>query len=417
MAFTGTNIPQSQPRKHVAKRRKVPTSQALPSTSFVSPNMFDVLSEDSDSDEDSPPLPPSGKPATPKSKVPPVVLYSYITNHSTSLKTINQKLSAPLEVKTKKDRLILYPKTSDDYNLLLNEVKSTNLPYHTYPLKEAIQPRFVVKGLPPNLTIAEIEEDFKEKYNVTPVQISQLTKTDKTTNQSTPFPIFIVLFPAGTDRNMILKIKTLCHCRITWEKFKNSRPVRQCHNCQSFGHSSIFCARQPHCVKCGKPHKTADCTKTQEEPPACSNCGGPHTANYSKCPKYQQQVQLARNQHQPSTRRSNHHSYEQQPSTGRSNHHSYEQAQFPALQPTSGPSLSRTWARTAGPSTSRSSQPSQNPSSLSDVFTDIKTFLSSFNLRAIGATIRSFVSELSRTTDPMSKMMLIIDLIVKVFSP
>jgi PAX-interacting protein 1 len=57
--------------------------------------------------------------------------------------------------------------------------------------------------------------------------------------------------------------------------------VRQCFNCESFGHSSNFCGKPPKCVKCNQPHATKDCMKFNSTPPKCVNCGGEHPANFS----------------------------------------------------------------------------------------------------------------------------------------
>jgi hypothetical protein len=73
-------------------------------------------------------------------RIPPIVIYSLLDNHSSTLKQVNDKLTTPVDVKSKTDRLLLYTKNSADYNILLSEIKSAKLAYHTYPLPEAIQP-------------------------------------------------------------------------------------------------------------------------------------------------------------------------------------------------------------------------------------------------------------------------------------
>jgi len=74
-------------------------------------------------------------------------------------------------------------------------------------------------------------------------------------------------------------------------KYKNSRPIQQCYNCQAFGHSSTFCGKTPKCVKCELTHATRDCTKPIGTPPKCTNCEGPHPANFTGCPRYLLQLQ------------------------------------------------------------------------------------------------------------------------------
>ena len=78
------------------------------------------------------------------------MVYSLFDNHSATLKQVNDKLTSPVDVKPKTDRL-LYTKSSADYNIRLSEIKSAKLAYHTYPLPEAVEPRLVLKGIPLNV--------------------------------------------------------------------------------------------------------------------------------------------------------------------------------------------------------------------------------------------------------------------------
>ena len=88
----------------------------------------------------------------------------------------------------------------------------------------------------------------------------------------------------------VFQHRKLCHCIMRWEKSQNSRPIRQCFNCQFFGHSSKFCGRPPKCVKCDQQHATKDRRKPAGSPPKCVNCGDEHPANYTRCPQYLRQL-------------------------------------------------------------------------------------------------------------------------------
>jgi hypothetical protein len=205
------------------------------SSSFFSPNQFAVLSDsESNNEENGTPSPPNNRTV----RIPPIVIYSHLTNHSATLKQVNEKLTTAVDMKSEASRLLLYTKSTQDCNILLSEIKSAKLAYHTNPLPEAIQPRLVLKGVPPNVP----EEDVREElvaHDVQVVRVSQITKMDKNTRAiTTRYPIFVITFQPGTDIRKALELHKLCHCIIRWEKFKSSRPVRQCFNCQSFGHSS-----------------------------------------------------------------------------------------------------------------------------------------------------------------------------------
>ena len=88
------------------KRGQLPTVSGA-STFFLSPNQFTVLSDsESDNEENGTlPQPPDRTP-----RIPPIVIYSLLDNHSSTLKQVNYKLTIPVEVKSKTDRLLLYTK-------------------------------------------------------------------------------------------------------------------------------------------------------------------------------------------------------------------------------------------------------------------------------------------------------------------
>jgi hypothetical protein len=61
------------------------------------------LERESDLEENGAPLPNNSRPT----RIPPIVIYSYLINHSSTLKQVNEKLTAPVEVKSKTVRLLL----------------------------------------------------------------------------------------------------------------------------------------------------------------------------------------------------------------------------------------------------------------------------------------------------------------------
>lgn len=291
-----------QPAQRPKRKRGLPTTSSATSKSFLSPNQFAVLS-DSEPEGDEEELTSTPKSSDGKQRIPPIIIYSLLDNHSATLKRVNEKLSTPVDVKSKADRLLLYTKSSADYKTLLSEIQTAKIAYHTYPLPEAVQPRLVLKGIPCNVPEDDIRSDL-EAQNIHVTRIVQLTKTDKTTHSIiTRYPIFVLTFPPGSDLRKILQLHKLCHCIVKWEKFKNSRQINQCFNCQAFGHSSNFCGKPPRCVKCDQPHATKDCPKPVSSPPKCVNCSGDHPANFTGCPRYLQHLHYAQraNQRHPLT--------------------------------------------------------------------------------------------------------------------
>ena len=225
-----------QPAQQPKRKWSLPPAPSGAS-SFFSPNQFAVLSDsESDNEENGAPSPPNNRTI----RIPPIVIYSYLSNHSANLKQVNEKLTTPVGLKSKSNRLLLYTKSTQDYNILLSEIQSAKLAYHTYPLPEAIQPRLVLKGVPPNVPEEDVRDELAA-HDIQVVRVSQITKMDKNTRAiTTRYPIFVITFQPGTDLRNVLQLHKLCHCIIRWEKYKSSRPIRQCFNCQAFGHSSTY---------------------------------------------------------------------------------------------------------------------------------------------------------------------------------
>jgi len=347
------------------RKRSLIAAPNKASTYFLLPNQFAVLS-DNESDNEENGAPPQSNPRS--ARIPPIVIYSYLNNHSATLKQVNEKLTTPVDVKSKANRLLLYTKSSHDYNILLTEIQAAKLAYHTYPPPEATQPRLVLKGIPPNVPEEDVREELAA-HDIQTVRITQITKTDKSTQTViTKYRIFVITFQPGTDMRRVLQLHKLCHCIIRWEKYKSSRPVRQCFNCQYFGHSSNFCRRPSKCVKCDQQHASKDCTKPASSPPKCVNCGGDHPANFTGCPQYLLQLNH--------TQRINHQQRQAHSTKTTSPPFQYHQSQFPALKTPQPSSLhQQTRAQTATRiSTNTTHQP------ISSVFESIRSIMTMFDL-------------------------------------
>jgi len=64
--------------------------------------------------------------------------------------------------------------------MLLAEIQTTKLVCHIYPLTDASQPWLVLKGIPTNVPVDEIQAELSAP-ELRVVKICQITKTDKTT--------------------------------------------------------------------------------------------------------------------------------------------------------------------------------------------------------------------------------------------
>jgi len=69
------------------------------------------------------------------------------------------------------------------------------------------------------------------------------------------------------------------------ERYVPQCQVRQCYNCQGYGHRADACTKAPKCGKCAQEHETRKCNNSQDETLVCAQCRGPHTAWHHECPK------------------------------------------------------------------------------------------------------------------------------------
>ncbi|KAH9367461.1 hypothetical protein HPB48_007532 [Haemaphysalis longicornis] len=80
----------------------------------------------------------------------------------------------------------------------------------------------------------------------------------------------------------------LCHIVFLWAlqctRLKQYiEPAIRCYKCQRYGHIARTCRGTLRCKTCSGPHDYKEClTKRQ---PKCANCGGPHPASFSRCPR------------------------------------------------------------------------------------------------------------------------------------
>jgi hypothetical protein len=78
-------------------------------------------------------------------------------------------------------------------------------------------------------------------------------------------------------------------CTVVDSNPRGTSQVRQCFNCQEFGHIKSDCKNEMKCKRCGEAHGYKDC-KVPDHERICSNCHGPHPSTYTGCPKYVKEV-------------------------------------------------------------------------------------------------------------------------------
>jgi len=109
-------------------------------------------------------------------------------------------------------------------------------------------------------------------------------------------PVVITVRGPGIAKDMIAKSLSVCGVRLKVEPYVEEGKDAQCDKCAAWGHSEFRCPLlgMLRCGLCGEKHRTsahtclvAGCGKKgvcKHLRPKCANCGGNHTATWTRCP-------------------------------------------------------------------------------------------------------------------------------------
>ena len=146
----------------------------------------------------------------------------------------------------------------------------------------------VVKGVPTDLT----DEDFKEFLDLNKISYAKAERY-KSKRDDRVLPMFQLEISDPAEAEALLSKNLMCNVTgIVYkvEEFRLPVSVRQCFNCQCFGHSAQNCKSKQKCVVCGENHSHKGCPKKEAKQPKCVNYSGPHVASYKGCPEYKKQA-------------------------------------------------------------------------------------------------------------------------------
>jgi len=229
------------------------------------------------------------------SRPPPLILYN-VENHKNLQTAINKRLqneNTTLEIRKNTTRLETL--TKDDQERVKELLKEAKIEHYGQTPKEEKPFSLIIRNLSNSYDADDVINAIRNKDKEINVIGVRLLKN---------FTWLAIL----KDKESMLKLRKvryLLGLGIKTEKYKGNR-VLQCKNCQRFGHLAINCNMAHRCVKCTNPHGPGQCPlppreaapemETIEGPDGkpimvvkkrdvrCVNCGGPHPANYSKCP-------------------------------------------------------------------------------------------------------------------------------------
>ena len=187
----------------------------------------------------------------------------------------------------------------DEFKLIREYFILEKIHFFSHPLREEKMKKFVMYGYHES-TDDEILSLLNEQ-KITPTTVSKLQLRKKRYDDQC---IYLLSFSYSEYMTLekLRTIRALNSVIVRFEEYLLHRTgIIQCTNCLNFGHGQKHCYLTSRCIKCGAAHKSSACEHnlTPNDPKSkipqslvkCANCKGPHTANYSKCPKRAQYIQ------------------------------------------------------------------------------------------------------------------------------
>lgn len=407
MSFQPEKISESwQSAKKPSKRFRPgdPETQVLETNNRFSPLHTDEMDLDSTENSDNTSNVLNEEPKSGKTKIPSIVLHSWIKNHAQTMETLKKDLKEDFLVVTKRDRIIIKTLNVEDYNKVLDTVKSSKIECHTFNLPGTSPLKLILKGLPPNISPEEIKEDLISRNFKVRVVKQFVKNVEKDGNKmELKLPIYSVEFDPNTLAKDVFAHKKVCWCLIHWEKYKTKNRIIQCFKCQAYGHYAKNCFKNQKCVLCTGAHALDQCPLKHKPGQLlkCANCGKNHSAGSRDCDVYKRILESREKQNSaaraPNVRspRNNHNriSFGNNNNTAFNNRVSYSQAAGQRLQDSS----------------------SSSESSISDLITELKNIFGNINFFNIFNVIKNLINSLKNETDTFGKIMLIIEAIGSFF--
>lgn len=347
-----------------------------------------------------------------KEKVPAIVVYSFLNKHKETLDNLQKQLMEELEIRSKKDRLIIKTKNLNDYKKVLDFVVKSEVQYHTYTLNSEKIVRLVLRGVAINVTEIEIQEDLKS-MNFEIIKVKQLSKKVLKEDGSLSeykLPLYIVDFKPESNIHDIYKVRKICYYKVYWERYKNNNSVIQCYNCQDFGHVAKNCHRIPRCVICAGEHKLENCTfknKENNDKIQCANCKQKHTASFKQCPVLLK-VQNSREQRPRNINRvihvdNNNNRQQQLHTTYRTNRYMNTYSEVVKQ------------GRREGTSINNKINAEENNVSFGSIFKEIKDLFVNINFNKIISVFKKTMIKIKNNNDNFSKVFCLVEAVIEIF--
>ncbi|GBP90494.1 Nucleic-acid-binding protein from transposon X-element [Eumeta japonica] len=225
------------------------------------------------------------KPTAPsRPKLPPLIFLRKGANFfQISADCTRLRINYSKAVRTADDGIKIHCPDVETFRSLNKYLVDFKIQFHTYALEEERKLKAVIRGIPTDFPVDEIQADLcGQGFPVHSVH--RLCRRG-----GSPLWLLLAVLPRNEEaKNIFNNLNMMCGLlSIRVEAPHKKGGPGQCHRCQLYGHAAANCHADPRCVKCLVSHWTRECPRTREsgEKPSCVNCLQQHTANYRGCLK------------------------------------------------------------------------------------------------------------------------------------
>lgn len=208
---------------------------------------------------------------------------------TTVKKLADQNHIAVREYKDGPEGLKVFTETSEGFRALRNIFEASQLPFHLFQLKEEKELRIVLRGVPQEVEIEEVENDLKERGY-------EFSSVHRMKRGTTVFPMVLITAPKTEGGRRCFDIVHILQKRVTAEPKRKPVGGSQCYKCQRFGHVSARCFGEIRCAFCLEVHPSTECPNERGPGLAaqCVNCKGNHPSFSRQCPQHPLALQARR---------------------------------------------------------------------------------------------------------------------------
>jgi hypothetical protein len=141
----------------------------------------------------------------------------------------------------------------------------------------------VVHGVSKRL-MANIEEFITNMERANHIKVRRVTLLRRNArNPDAPTQSIVIFMESPEDANKCIDNAVIIEKRIYGaQRYTPQCQIKQCFNCQAYGHKADTCIKKAICGKCAQEHETRKCASEEMK---CANCKNAHLAWSHQCPK------------------------------------------------------------------------------------------------------------------------------------